>query len=104
VLMDAGNGQFGAATAGHLLGNLATAGIDPGAVNAVIISHFHSDHISGLRGKDGALTYPNAEGSVSTCAYSWAIPIVMGYATASLGGMKRHAVSGMSINCCVGAA
>ena len=50
--------------------NLAAAGIDPKAVNTVIISHFHGDHINGLRGKDGALTYPNAE--IMVPAPEWA--------------------------------
>ena len=36
-------------------------------------------------------------GSVSACA-SWRIPVVMGYAPGCLGGMKRDAVPGMSIN------
>ena len=70
VLLDAGNGQFGAPTAGQLVANLAAAGIDPKAVNTVIISHFHGDHINGLRGKDGALTYPNAE--IMVPAPEWA--------------------------------
>jgi len=36
-------------------------------------------------------------GSVSTCA-RWRIPVVVGYAAARFGGMKRNAVPGMSIN------
>jgi len=70
VLLDAGNGQFGAPTSGQLVANLTAAGIDPKAVNTVIISHFHGDHINGLRGKDGALTYPNAE--IMVPAPEWA--------------------------------
>lgn len=53
VLMDAGNGQFGAPTAGRLLANLGAAGIDPRSIDTVLISHFHGDHINGLRDRDG---------------------------------------------------
>ncbi|MCO5108549.1 MAG: MBL fold metallo-hydrolase [Burkholderiaceae bacterium] len=60
VLMDAGNGQFGAPTAGRLLANLRVAGIDPRSIDTVLISHFHGDHVNGLRDRDGALTFPNA--------------------------------------------
>ena len=60
VLMDAGNGQFGAPTAGRLLANLRVAGIDPRSIDTVLISHFHGDHINGLRDRDGALAFPNA--------------------------------------------
>lgn len=47
------NGQFHS--------NLAAAGIDRGAVDAVIISHFHGDHINGLVAADGKPSFANAE-------------------------------------------
>jgi glyoxylase-like metal-dependent hydrolase (beta-lactamase superfamily II) len=40
---------------------MAAAGIDPKAIDTVLISHFHSDHINGLRAKAGSLNFPNAE-------------------------------------------
>ena len=46
---------------GQLPANLAAAGIDPKAIDAVIISHMHLDHISGLRTADGGIAFPNAE-------------------------------------------
>ncbi len=46
---------------GQFITNLAAAGIDRAAVDTVIISHFHGDHINGLLMADGSLTYPNAE-------------------------------------------
>ena len=61
VLIDTGFGDSGPPGTGHLVSNLAAAGIQPREVGTVIISHFHGDHISGLRTKDGALTFPNAE-------------------------------------------
>ncbi len=60
VLMDAGHGQFGPPTAGRLRSNLKTAGIDPASIDTVLISHFHGDHINGLRDRDGSLAFPNA--------------------------------------------
>ena len=60
VLIDTGMGEFGPPGTGRLLANLAAAGLAPGDVTAVIISHFHGDHVNGLRGKDGAPTFPNA--------------------------------------------
>ncbi|MBA2399989.1 MAG: MBL fold metallo-hydrolase [Bradyrhizobium sp.] len=48
-------------TAGQMVSNLAAAGIDRNAVDAVIISHYHGDHINGLLMDDNSLTYPNAE-------------------------------------------
>ncbi len=61
VLLDSGFGDNGPATVGNLAGNLTAAGIDPKNVDTIIISHFHGDHISGLRAKAGAANFPNAE-------------------------------------------
>jgi glyoxylase-like metal-dependent hydrolase (beta-lactamase superfamily II) len=41
--------------------NLAAAGIDRAKVDAVIISHFHGDHINGLVTIDNKPAFPNAE-------------------------------------------
>ena len=60
VLFDCGNGEFGAATAGKLLENMAKAGIAPDSITAVVFSHFHGDHINGLRNKAGAVAFPKA--------------------------------------------
>jgi glyoxylase-like metal-dependent hydrolase (beta-lactamase superfamily II) len=48
-------------TAGQFQANLKAAGIDRNAVDAVIISHFHGDHINGLLAPDNKLAFPNAE-------------------------------------------
>lgn len=71
VLFDTGNGEFGAATAGKVLENLTRAGIDPASVTAVVISHFHGDHINGLRNKAGQLVYPNAKVFVPAPEWAW---------------------------------
>ena len=46
---------------GQFITNLAAAGIERTAVDTVIISHYHGDHINGLLMADNSLTYPNAE-------------------------------------------
>ena len=61
VLIDTGTGGQMAPTAGMLIENMEAAGIDPKAVDTVLISHFHGDHILGLRTKEGAAAFPNAE-------------------------------------------
>ena len=65
VVMDTGLGPGAFAQSKGAIGqfqtNLQAAGIDPMAVDAVIISHFHGDHINGLLNADGKAFYPNAE-------------------------------------------
>lgn len=65
VLIDTGNGaQPAGAPVGHLLDNMRRAGLSPEQVDLVIISHFHGDHISGLRTREGQPVFPNAEVAV----------------------------------------
>jgi glyoxylase-like metal-dependent hydrolase (beta-lactamase superfamily II) len=61
VLIDTGNGDSGAPTSGTWMANFRAAGFDPKNVDTIIISHFHADHINGLRLKDGTAVFPNAE-------------------------------------------
>jgi glyoxylase-like metal-dependent hydrolase (beta-lactamase superfamily II) len=61
VLMDSGFADNGGATTGRLLANLAAAGFKPEDIDTVLITHYHGDHIQGLRRKDGSLVYPNAK-------------------------------------------
>jgi glyoxylase-like metal-dependent hydrolase (beta-lactamase superfamily II) len=56
ILLDTGNG---AGAGGRLLPTLELAGVTPDQINAVVISHFHPDHINGLSA-EGALVFPNA--------------------------------------------
>src|SRR5262245_8526964 len=61
VLIDTGFGDNGAPTTGNLMNNMTAAGIDPKNIDTIIISHFHGDHINGVRAKAGSLNFPNAE-------------------------------------------
>lgn len=61
VLIDTGWGDNGPATVGTMMSNLAAAGIDPKDVDTILITHFHLDHISGIRAKAGTANFPNAE-------------------------------------------
>jgi glyoxylase-like metal-dependent hydrolase (beta-lactamase superfamily II) len=70
VLIDAGHGDMGPPTSGVWHRNFRAAGFDPKDVATVVISHFHPDHVNGLRLKDGTAVFPNAE--VMVPAAEWA--------------------------------
>jgi glyoxylase-like metal-dependent hydrolase (beta-lactamase superfamily II) len=71
IMIDTGNGDAGAPTTGTARANLRAAGLDPARVDIVIISHFHGDHINGLRLRDGTAVYPNAEVMVPAGEWSF---------------------------------
>ena len=52
VVVDTGNGPAAFASSkgnvGQFAANMVAAGLDPKAVDMVVISHFHGDHINGL--------------------------------------------------------
>jgi len=61
IAIDTATGGQLTETAGMYGANLAAAGIDPKQIDTILISHFHPDHINGIRDKEGALVFPNAE-------------------------------------------
>jgi glyoxylase-like metal-dependent hydrolase (beta-lactamase superfamily II) len=65
VLIDMGTGEANyiasKGVGGQMLANMAAAGIDPAAIDTIIISHYHGDHINGLIRADNSLAFPNAE-------------------------------------------
>jgi glyoxylase-like metal-dependent hydrolase (beta-lactamase superfamily II) len=65
VVVDTGLGEAGfnatKGANGQFLTNLAAAGIDAKAIDTVIISHYHGDHVNGLLKADNSLAFPNAE-------------------------------------------
>jgi glyoxylase-like metal-dependent hydrolase (beta-lactamase superfamily II) len=60
ILVDAGGGTHFAPSVGRLPQNLAAAGIAPSAIDAVVITHPHPDHIPGVMASDGSMLFPNA--------------------------------------------
>ena len=74
VVIDTGNGlgafEQSKGAVGQMNANMTAAGIDPKNVDIVVISHFHGDHINGLKKADGSLVYPNAE--IMVPAAEWA--------------------------------
>jgi glyoxylase-like metal-dependent hydrolase (beta-lactamase superfamily II) len=65
LLIDAGAGAHMGPNAGKMLDNLAEAGIAPGNVDAIILTHCHPDHILGIVDRDWNAVFPNAELVVS---------------------------------------
>jgi glyoxylase-like metal-dependent hydrolase (beta-lactamase superfamily II) len=65
VVIDTGTGeanfQNSKGAAGQFQRNLAASGIDRNAVDTVVISHFHGDHVNGLLMADNKPAFPNAE-------------------------------------------
>ncbi|MBV9248948.1 MAG: MBL fold metallo-hydrolase, partial [Acetobacteraceae bacterium] len=62
ALIETGSGNYLQPTAGKLQNNLAAAGIDPAAIERVILTHMHPDHSAGLTDPaNGRKLFPNAE-------------------------------------------
>jgi glyoxylase-like metal-dependent hydrolase (beta-lactamase superfamily II) len=61
ILMDTGFADNGGPTTGRLLANLNAAGFKAEDIDTVILSHYHGDHINGVRNKAGQLVFPKAK-------------------------------------------
>lgn len=73
IMVDSGSGvgQW-QANATNLPANMKAAGIDPGKIDTILVSHFHPDHVWGLMEKGtSALVFPKAELIVSSTEYKW---------------------------------
>ena len=68
LLIDTG---FGPRNHGALLGSLKLAGVSPGEVTDVLITHPHPDHIGGLLDAQGRLAFPNATIRMASAAWAW---------------------------------
>jgi glyoxylase-like metal-dependent hydrolase (beta-lactamase superfamily II) len=75
VVVDTGNGPGAFASSkgnvGQFAGNMAAAGLDAKAVDMVVISHFHGDHINGLLTADNQPAFPNAEVMVPAAEWKY---------------------------------
>jgi glyoxylase-like metal-dependent hydrolase (beta-lactamase superfamily II) len=73
ILFDTGMGTakaFGPTT-GKLLDNIKAAGIDPGQIDLVAVTHAHIDHCWALMSDDAKPNFPNAKVTISTTDYDW---------------------------------
>ena len=60
ALVDAGCGGGAKPTVGFLAANLAAAGVLPGEVDTVLMTHLHPDHFGGLADREGQAIFPEA--------------------------------------------
>ena len=61
VLIDTGSAGQIVDSAGFMNANLAAAGVAATDIDVILISHFHPDHIDGIKTKDGDKVFPKAE-------------------------------------------
>ena len=72
IMFDSGTGAQLAPTAGKLAENMQAAGIDPKSIAAVLVTHFHPDHIFGLMAKEtNAQVFPTAEIVLPKAELAW---------------------------------
>ena len=60
ILIDTGSGHSLGPDTGYVPGNLAAAGIDPGDIDHVLLTHLHPDHAGGLISADGQAVFSHA--------------------------------------------
>lgn len=62
ALIDTGSGTYLGPDAGHLMANLSAAGVRPGEIDTILLTHMHPDHSAGLTDRaTGQAVFPNAE-------------------------------------------
>ena len=89
VMFDSGGGGQVPGT-GSLAANMKEAGIDPSKLSAIVVTHFHPDHIFGLFTKENAQVYANTEIIVPEAEFKfWTDPNVDRLPQAAQGLAKR---------------
>jgi glyoxylase-like metal-dependent hydrolase (beta-lactamase superfamily II) len=88
VLIDTGTAGQITDSAGFMNANLAAAGVSPNAIDTVVISHFHPDHIDGIKTKDGEKVFANAEILVSEP--EWKFWMDDGHMSRATGAVHRY--------------
>jgi glyoxylase-like metal-dependent hydrolase (beta-lactamase superfamily II) len=68
LLLDTG---IGPKVHGALIASLDQAGVAPGAVTDVLITHTHGDHVGGLLDASGHLAFPNATIRMASAEWAW---------------------------------
>ncbi|WP_372602973.1 MBL fold metallo-hydrolase [Actibacterium sp.] len=71
VLVDIGSGNRFMPTAGRLMDNLRSAGIDPASITHVVFTHAHPDHIWGIRDDFDEPLLPDAEYVIGGAEHDW---------------------------------
>ncbi len=75
---------------GRLLDNLRAADIDPASIDALVLTHAHSDHCWGTMGDDGTPNFPNAEIVISQAELDFWTSNPAGVGRRSIAGVAKH--------------
>jgi len=96
IMFDSGNGIGNTPGTGQLADNMKAAGHDPAALSAIVVTHFHPDHIFGLYTKENAQVYANTEIVVPEVEYKfWADPAVIEKLPEARRGIARRVQASM---------
>ncbi len=91
VMFDTGNGAGGAPGTGRLIDNMKAAGIESKDLGAIVITHFHPDHIFGLMSKENAQVFADTEILVPEVEYKyWTDPGVIDKLSESRKGLAKR--------------